>query len=73
MVQLGAVLVVFMLIFTGFKFVTARGDESKLTEAKSALFWTIIGGLVLLGAEALSEIICQTAKEFGIKGDCLIR
>ncbi len=59
-VQVGAIVLVFMLVFVGFKFVTAQGVEKKLTEAKSALMWTVIGGLVLLGAQTIAMVIQAT-------------
>ncbi|MDP2593935.1 MAG: hypothetical protein Q8P36_01165, partial [bacterium] len=36
-VMIGSVVVVFMLVYVGYLFVTARGNETKLTTAKSAL------------------------------------
>lgn len=54
-VQIGAVVIVFMLVYVGFLFVVAQGSESKLEEAKRALLWTIIGALILLGAEAIAQ------------------
>lgn len=72
-VKIGAIVVVFMLIFTGFKFVTAQGNEQKISEAKTALVWTVVGALVLLGAQALSEVVCNTAKEFDSDLDCIFK
>ncbi|HYE23300.1 MAG TPA: pilin [Candidatus Paceibacterota bacterium] len=60
-VQLGAIILVIAIIYVGFKFVVAQGNEEKLREARSALVWTIIGGLILLGAEAISLVIQETA------------
>ena len=52
-IQIGAIFVIVAMVYVGFLFVTAQGNESKLTEAKSAFFWTVIGALVLLGAQAI--------------------
>lgn len=64
---IGSVLVVVMIIFTGFKFVVARGNEEKIREAKSALTWTIVGAAVLLGswviAQAISATLCEIAPD----------
>ena len=59
-VKIGAVVIVFMLVYVGFLFVVAQGSESKLEEAKRALLWTIVGALILLGAEAIAQGIQAT-------------
>lgn len=61
-VRIGAIVVVLMYVFVGFKFVTAQGNESKITEAKTMLLWTTIGGLVLLGAEVIARGIQATVQ-----------
>ncbi|TSC61311.1 MAG: hypothetical protein G01um1014107_39 [Parcubacteria group bacterium Gr01-1014_107] len=62
---IGAVIAVFFLVFAGFLFVTARGDEERLRLAKKTLLWTVVGVAVLLGSVAIStgiqETICQIA------------
>ena len=35
---------VVMFIWTGFLFVTAHGEPAKITKARGALLWSIIGG-----------------------------
>jgi hypothetical protein len=59
-VRIGAVLCVFFLILSGFKFVTAQGNAGEIKSAKEMLKWTIIGGLITMGAFAISEIIKNT-------------
>ena len=70
---IGAVVVVIMIIYTGFLFVTARGNEEQLTQAKTAFLWTIVGAAVLLGSLAISTAIsgtlCQVTNN-GIPGIC---
>lgn len=61
-VQIGFMLLILMLVFVGFKFVAAQGKEEELRNARSALVWTVIGGLILLGAEAISLVIQSTAE-----------
>lgn len=61
-IQLGAIFLVLMLVFVGFKFVMAQGNEEELRSARTALMWTIIGGLLLLGAQAISLVIQDTIK-----------
>jgi len=53
-------IVVLFLVYVGFLFVTAQGNEEKLKEAKKYLLWTIIGALIVLGASVLSQAIQTT-------------
>ena len=64
-VQIGAILLTLMLVWVGFMFVTARGNEEKIREARSALIWTVVGGLILLGAQAISLVIQNTVGALG--------
>ena len=56
-------MVVLMLVYTGFLFVEAQGKEKEISDARRAFFWTVIGGLIVLGAQALSMAIEATVKE----------
>ncbi len=59
-VQIGTIILTLALVYVGFLFVVAQGNEEKIRNAKSALLWTIIGGLVLLGASAIGAVIGST-------------
>ncbi len=61
-VQIGAILLVLALVWVGFLFVAAQGAEEKIRDARNALFWTVVGGLILLGATAISEVIGATVE-----------
>ncbi|MBA3789420.1 hypothetical protein H0X32_03460 [Patescibacteria group bacterium] len=61
-VQLGAIFLTIMLVYVGFLFVSARGNEEGIKKARSALLWTVVGGLLLLGAKALSDVITATVQ-----------
>ena len=52
--QIGGVVVVVFIIWSGFLFVTARGNEEQLKKARTVFFWTIIGGVILLGAYVIA-------------------
>lgn len=60
-VRLGWIFVTFMLIYVGFLFVSAQGNDEKLKSARSALVWTVIGGLILLGAQSIAYFLQATA------------
>lgn len=62
-IPLGAIIVVFFFILTGFKFVMARGNESALGDAKKMFFGTVIGAIIVLGAWAISVAIDATVKQ----------
>ena len=69
--QLGTVAVIFMLVYTGFKYVAARGNPGAIASAHQALAWTVIGALVLLGSAALAQGICATVVALGSgSGSC---
>lgn len=57
-----------MMVFVGFKFVTAQGNETKISEAKNMLLWTVIGALILLGAKAIAIGICETTNALSNSG-----
>ena len=61
-VQIGTIVLIMMLVYVGFLFVVARGNAEKLQSAKSALVWTVIGGLILLGATAIQLMIEGTVQ-----------
>lgn len=57
-------IIVIFIVLAGFKYVTAQGDPSKLEEAKRALVYAIIGGVLVVGAVAIFEIIVGTIDAF---------
>jgi hypothetical protein len=59
-IQLGTILLTLALIYTGFRFVAARGNEEKISQARTALMYTIVGGLIILGATAIKEVLQST-------------
>ncbi len=59
-VPIGAVIAALAIVYSGFLFVTAQGNTEKLTKARSAFVWAVIGGLILLGSWAISEGIQTT-------------
>ena len=62
-VQIGIPILVIMVIYTGFTFVMARGNENKITEAKTAIFSVLIGSAIVIGAYAISEAIRNTVND----------
>lgn len=62
-VEFGAIIVVFFVVYSGFLFVKAQGNEGELSKAKATFFWTVVGGMIVLGAHVLSRIIQQTVNQ----------
>ena len=65
MITIGGIVIVIMIVYVGFLFVTAQGKEEKIKEARQALLWTVIGALILLGAQAISTGIQATVSALG--------
>ncbi|HEY0908554.1 MAG TPA: hypothetical protein VGE35_04400 [Candidatus Paceibacterota bacterium] len=61
-IQIGYIVVAFFLLLSGFKFVTAQGSESKLEEAKSTFYGTIIGAIIVVGAHTITAILESVVK-----------
>lgn len=57
--QVGLPIAVIAIIYAGFLFATARGNEEQIKTAKKAFFWAIIGTALVLGAWAIAEAIEQ--------------
>lgn len=59
----GIPIIALAIIYTGFLFVEAQGNPEKLTKAKKALLYTLIGGALLLGAFVIANAIGKTVDE----------
>ena len=59
-IKIGLPIVALAVIYCGFLFVAAQGKEEKLTDAKNALLWTLVGAAVLLGSWTLALMIQAT-------------
>lgn len=58
--QIGGVIIILGIIYSGFLFVTARGNQDELTKAKKAITYTVIGAIIVLGAWSFSVAIKNT-------------
>jgi len=57
---IGSIVVVLMIIYSGFLFVTARGSEDKIEKAKHVLTYVVIGTAILFGSVVISSVIGNT-------------
>lgn len=63
-IQAGIPLIVLALVYSGLRFVLARGNPEKLVEARKVLLWTLVGASILLGAWTIATIVNNTINVF---------
>src|SRR3989344_724223 len=54
---IGGMLAVLAFIYSGFLYVTAQGNDTKLATAHKALLYTSVGTAVLLGSWVIAQVI----------------
>lgn len=54
---IGIPLAVVAIIWSGFLFATARGDEQQVAKAKKTFFWAAIGTMLILGARIFATAL----------------
>ncbi len=55
--------IVFFIIYAGFLYVTARGNVETISKAHKALLYALIGGVLILGANVLLDVITGTVTD----------
>ena len=63
MVKLGSVVVALFILIAGFMFVAARGNTSKLTEARENCKYVMYGAILILGAWVIATVIQGTVMQ----------
>lgn len=58
-------LIVFFIILAGFQYVMARGNPGKIATANMSLLFAVIGGVLILGAWVILEVISGTVDALG--------
>jgi len=64
-IAVGTPIAILFLIFSGFKFVMARGKPDGIKDAREMFIWTLVGIAILLGASLLAEIVRGTIDQLG--------
>lgn len=62
---IGIPLAAIFIIYSGFLFVTARGNEKKLEDAKNTFFWAVVGTILIIGAWVIARALNEFAQELG--------
>lgn len=64
LITLAIPIIVFFIIYAGFKYVTAQGNPQQIQEATRTLTYAIIGAVLIIGAVAFAEIAKNTIEAF---------
>ena len=56
-IDIGILIAVVMIIWSGFLFMTSEGNEDKVTKAKKSLTWALVGLLILLIGDGFIGIV----------------
>lgn len=57
-------IIVFFVIYAGFMYVTAQGNATKIQNASRALTYALIGGVLIIGATAIAQIVRNLVDAF---------
>jgi hypothetical protein len=63
MVMIALPIISLFIVYSGFLFVAARGNEEKLSVAKANFLYVIIGAILILGAWVLASLLGGTVAE----------
>jgi hypothetical protein len=61
LLSVAALLAVIAIVWAGFLYVTAAGDDSRMETAKKIIIWVVIGILLILAAYAIVNTVMQAA------------
>ncbi len=61
--QLGVIVAALSIMYGGFMYVTAQGNEEKLASAQKTITWSLVGTAILIGAKVIIKVITGTIGE----------
>jgi hypothetical protein len=64
-IELGTIVSVLGIMYGGFLYATAQGDEEKIGKAYKTITWALVGTAVLLGARTIMVVISGTISSLG--------
>jgi hypothetical protein len=63
MVMVSLPIITLFIVYSGFMFVMAQGNEGKLQDARRNFFYVIVGSILLLGAWVIATLIGGTISQ----------
>ena len=63
LVMIALPILTLFIVYSGFKFISAQGNSSKLEEAKKNFMYVIIGSLLILGAWVVATLVGGTVNQ----------
>jgi len=60
--QLAVAAAVIGVVFGGFYFITAGGDEKRVQTGRAIILWSLVGAVIILIAEAVANIAIQAVE-----------
>ena len=66
-IELGTIVSVLGIMYGGYLYATAQGDEEKLKTAYKTITWALVGTAVLLGARTIMSAVSDTVTQLGTK------
>lgn len=63
MVMVALPIISLFIVYSGFLFIKAQGNEAGLSEAKNNLIYVIIGSILILGAWVIATLIGGTVSQ----------
>ncbi len=64
--RVGTIAIILMLVYIGFLFATTSTNPKNKELAKEYLLWTIVGALIILGAQAIANGISATVQAISV-------
>ncbi len=61
--QLGTIVAVLAIMYGGFQYATAQGNEEKLAQAQKTVTWALVGTALLIGAQVIMTAVTGTIKK----------
>jgi hypothetical protein len=59
-VKIGSIVVVLFIIYAGLQYVLAQGNPTKIEKAHNTFKYTIIGALIVIGAQVIVDLVTHT-------------
>ena len=63
LVRISLPIVTVFIVYSGFLFVSARGNQEKLSAAKNNFLYVMVGALLILGAWVIANLIAGTVTQ----------